>query len=207
MNIPLARRRVLAILPVFPHFLAACAIGIGFSAFVGEFVALVARASGTSPNLNTLRHFGQLSEFELIVAMLIGVPLEEFLFRKVGFIVLRGEGLSTFSTIVVTSLAFGAVHIPGGISVFAGATTTGLLLGWLYSSKDLGLTKAIVSHLAINFTGYVMINRIPSALSIEAFTLPIWIYIGSAILLIAGIALHLYLNGAVAWQRSNGPIA
>lgn len=178
------------------HILTSGMIGVGFSVIYGEFATFVARASASHAILAQSGGFDDYSMLEFMGLMLILVPLEELLFRKLAFILLEAEGVSTLNSIVITSLAFGAAHFAGGLIVVALATLAGFLLGWLYSSAAFGLTKCITAHLCINATGYLLMQIFPQSISDKGFALPIWIYSASLLLLVAGVALNVNLNEA-----------
>jgi membrane protease YdiL (CAAX protease family) len=86
---------------------------------------------------------------------------EETVYR--GWIATRVAELGRFSThawmaaIVVSSIAFGLVHMYQGLSGMIATGLTGLVLGWLYLATGRNLWAPIVAHGVMDTSGLVMI--------------------------------------------------
>lgn len=93
----------------------------------------------------------------MVISVFVMAPIgEELLFRRVLINVLR-KNYSTYSTIIISSLFFGAIHLmAGGVTLAMGALIMGLILGYIYICTGGSFIIVVISHALANCADFIL---------------------------------------------------
>jgi membrane protease YdiL (CAAX protease family) len=130
------------------------------------------------------------SDVGIIIMVCILAPfLEEMLFRG---IILRSfmNQYSTKNAIILSSLLFGAAHL--NVYQFVGATTTGLLLGWLYVRTH-SIWPCIMLHAFYNTSCVLYANLMEGSKNDYSEALPISTWFAAFTLAFLGVTALRYM--------------
>ncbi len=167
--------------------LAAYGLGVGIAILGGELAGVLFDNSIAVAERNIqLRDWLGMDGFWSVLAILsISAIAEEILFRKLGFVVLRAEGLSDRIIVLLTTVGFAAAHLPDPVQVGV-AAVLGVLLGTLYASGRDGFALCVGVHLGLNQTGAFAMQQLGDRITYSGvLSLPWWVYVfaGTAFLL------------------------